>query len=310
MIDVRKLRMLAALDRLGTIAAVAAELHLTAPGVSMQLSALEKEIDVTLTQRQGRRVVLTAAGRVLALHGHEILDRISLAEFELDAIRSGTVGRYAVSAFPSAARTIVADVCRRVIADESALEVTLRTAEPEQTLEAVTSGGADLGVIHSYTNVPRDIPSGISTRLIGSEPVWLATRADGVRTDTAPARLQDYADQSWITPTQDVTCFGMVERACGVAGFRPRIVAETMDFAVQLELVAAGMGVALVPELTIAAVPAGVILRALTTPVERSLFVAARTPNFADPGIVTLTGMLEESANGILASRTGSSATR
>ena len=68
--------MLSALDRLGTIAAVAGELHLTAPGISMQLSALERELGVALTERQGRRLALTPAGCVLAEHGHEILDRL------------------------------------------------------------------------------------------------------------------------------------------------------------------------------------------------------------------------------------------
>ncbi|MET0884996.1 MAG: LysR family transcriptional regulator, partial [Mycetocola sp.] len=66
MLDIRKLNMLAELDRLGTIAAVAKSLNLTAPGISMQLSTLEREIGVALTERQGRRVVVTPAGQLLA----------------------------------------------------------------------------------------------------------------------------------------------------------------------------------------------------------------------------------------------------
>ena len=72
MLDVRKLRMLSALERLGTIAAVAEELHLTAPGVSMQLSGLERQLGVPLTERQGRGLALTPAGRVLAAHGRAV----------------------------------------------------------------------------------------------------------------------------------------------------------------------------------------------------------------------------------------------
>ena len=63
MLDMRKLRMLSALERLGTIAAVAEELHLAAPGISMQLSALERELGASLTERHGRRLALTPAGR-------------------------------------------------------------------------------------------------------------------------------------------------------------------------------------------------------------------------------------------------------
>lgn len=298
MIDVRKLRMLAALQRLGTIAAVADELHLTAPGVSQQLTTLEKELGLQLTERQGRRVALTPAGRLLAAHGHDIVDRLSLAELELEALRAGTVGHYTVTAFPSAARTFIADTCRRLIGDAgSALELRITTSEPEAALDALSCGAVDLAVIHSYSNVPRDIPRGLATRTIGTEPIRLATRKADRPADTEPpTRLEDYADHAWIAATDDVTCFDMVERACGLAGFRPRIVAESMDFSVQLALVAAGVGVALVPDLTIETLPEGVELLSPATPIERTVFLAARAPRFADPGIQNLAGIIERSA--------------
>src|SRR6476620_161264 len=134
MLDVRKLRMLSALERLGTIAAVAEELHLTAPGISMQLNALERELCVALTVRHGRRLALTPAGRVLADHGHEILDRPALAEVEVDAIRGGRAWRYPLAACPSAARTLVADAWKAIQAKHAAVELPLATPEPEQAL--------------------------------------------------------------------------------------------------------------------------------------------------------------------------------
>lgn len=295
--------MLAALQRLGTIAAVAEELHLSAPGVSMQLAALEKELGLALTQRQGRRVVLTAAGDVLAEHGHGILDQLSMAELELDALRSGSVGHYALTAFPSAARTVVADACRSILTDPgSGLELTLSTLEPEPALAALTAGGVDIAVIHTYSNVARDLPRGVIARAIGTEPVWLAVRS----TDRRPlvghsAQLSDYGELPWIVPTRDVTCYSMVERACGLAGFRPRVIAETMDFGVQLELVAAGAGVALVPSLTVDRLPDGVELLDLTARVERTLFLATREPNADDPSIRTLSSLLTDAATGRLA---------
>jgi DNA-binding transcriptional LysR family regulator len=298
MIDVRKLRLLAALQRLGTIAAVAEEMLLSAPGVSMQISALEKELGIRLTQRQGRRLVLTAAGSALAAHGQDILDRLSIAELELEALRAGTVGRYTLTAFPSAARTFVADACRHILSgNESALDLRITTLEPEAALDVLASGSADLAVVHSYSNVPRDIPNGIEFQPLGGEPVRLATPSAGPSGATSPtAELTDYAEASWIAPTEDVTCFSMVERACGLAGFRPRIVAESMDFAVQLELVAAGVGVALVPALTVDSVPAGVHLLELSSPIRRSVYLATRSPDFADPGIQNLARLLESTA--------------
>lgn len=290
--------MLAALERLGTIAAVAEELHLTAPGVSMQLTALEKELGIALTQRQGRRVILTPAGAVLATHGHDILDRLSLAELELEALRAGSVGRYRITAFPSAARTLIADAYRRILSDQgSALELSLSTLEPESALDCLSAGSVDLAIIHSYSNVPRALPAGIVSTLIGIEPVWLAVRSSERRSPPGMAEhLSDYAEVPWITPATNVTCYSMVERACGLAGFRPRVVAETMDFGVQLELVEAGVGVALVPSLTVERLPDGVELLNLTSPVERSLLLATREPSMGDPGIRNLSIVIADAA--------------
>ncbi|MGO2750445.1 MAG: LysR family transcriptional regulator [Pseudoclavibacter sp.] len=303
MLDVRKLRLLAALQRLGTIAAVAEESHLSAPGVSMQLASLERELGVELTRRQGRRLMLTAAGTALAQHGRDILDRISLAELEVEALRAGTAGRYTLAAFPSAARTFVADAYRKLVSDEgSALEVHLTTAEPGASVSALASGDADLAVVHSYSNVPRDLPGNMEARFLGSEPVWLAV-SDPIGSPATSATLSDYASVGWIAPTSDVSCFDMMERACGLAGFRPRIIAESMDFAVQLELVAAGVGVALVPALTVAATPAGVRLLELDVPVTRSIHLVARTSGFTDPGLVVLASLLEEASAAWLSTR-------
>ncbi|SFN89608.1 LysR family transcriptional regulator [Mycetocola miduiensis] len=262
------------------------------------VTALEKELGIRLTQRQGRGVVLTAAGAALAVHGHDILDRLSLAELELEALRAGTVGRYTLNAFPSAARTFVAETCRRIRSgDGPALDLRVITAEPDAAVEALASGNTDLAVIHSYSNVPRDLAGGLSSRPLGSEPVWLAAPAAGLGDgSTRTIELTDFATTSWIAPTADLTCFTMMERACGLAGFRPRIVAESMDFAVQLELVAAGVGVALVPALTVAHLPAGVELLELTVPVRRSIHLAARTPDFNDPGILNLASILADTA--------------
>ena len=296
MLDVRKLRMLSALDRLGTIVAVADELHLTAPGISMQLSALEREVGLVLTERHGRRLALTPAGRVLADHGHEILDRLALAEMEVDAIRGGRVGRYRVAAFPTAASTLVCDAWEVLRSEQAGLELVLTTPEPEQALALLVAGDTDLAVVHGYSNVPRGLPDGVSAEPIAVEPVWLAIRSDdplaGDEVD-----LADLADHPWITPDRNLSCFQMADRACGLAGFRPAIVAETMDFAVQLELVRAGIGVALVPHLAVAQLPAQVMLARPKQGLERYIFATRRTAMHAEPGLRTLIKALRRAAD-------------
>ncbi|MGT2426703.1 LysR family transcriptional regulator [Amnibacterium kyonggiense] len=295
MLDLRRLRMLVALERLGTIAAVADELHVTASGISMQLAALEREIGVDLTERRGRRLALTPAGRLLADHGRELLDRLSVAELEVDALRRGAAGSYRIAAFPSSARTFVVDAWRTLLAGGTGLELSLSTPEPEDALTDLTSGRADLAVVHSYSNVPRSLPEDVEVTHLADEPVWIAVRADDPVT-AARIDLADLDGHGWVVPTADRTCFQMVERACGIAGYRPRIVAESMDFAVLLELVAAGIGVALVPDLTVAALPAGVRLARPRADVLRHVQTATRSRARHDPGLRLLTSALHEAA--------------
>jgi DNA-binding transcriptional LysR family regulator len=298
MIDVRKLRMLAELERLGTVAAVADALHLTAPGVSQQLSALERELGVPLTERRGRRLALTPAGTLLAGHGREILDRLSLAELEVDAVRRGATGAYRIAAFPSAARALVAGAWAALEATGSGLELEVATLEPENALASLAAGSADLAVVHSYSNIPRQLPHGILAEPIAEEPVWLALRADDPLAPPAggAVELSALSSRRWIAPDASFSCFEMVERACGLAGFRPRIGVRSVDFAVQLAFVAAGAGVALVPDLTVERIPDGVVLAPLTTPVARFTHAARRSALREDAGLDIVTAELRAAA--------------
>ena len=290
--------MLAELDRLGTITAAAASLHLTAPGVSMQLASLEREVGLQLTERSGRVLTLTPAGKLLARHGHDIVDMLSLVEMEVDALKDGSVGSYRVAAFPSAARTIVADTWKGVV-DDPGIGLTLRLLElePEDSLPALSSGEVELAVTHSYSNLPRAYSPNLDSTRIASEPVWLAVPSDdpGLADDSS-AVLADYADHDWVAPHTGLSCYEMIQRACGTAGFTPTVVAEATDFAVQLALISAGAGVALMPQLTIAQLPQNVVLRPLAEPVFRHDFVVTRASSRADAGLTRLRELLSASA--------------
>ena len=249
MLDVRKLRMLSALERLGTIAAVAEELHLTAPGISMQLSALERELGVSLTERHGRRLALTPAGRVLAAHGRDILDRLALAEMEVDAIRGGQ-GREIPSGGLSFRRP---DTRLRRVEGHPGRRGRRRAHphHPGAGDSACTAGrgrnrlGTGAQLLKRSARAAQRGGGGT----VATEPIWLAIRSDDPHAGEE-VDLADLARHPWITPERHLTCFEMTDRACGLAGFRPAIVAETMDFAAQFELVRAGAGVALVPQLS------------------------------------------------------------
>jgi DNA-binding transcriptional LysR family regulator len=215
---------------------------------------------------------------------------------EVDAIRGGRVGNYRVAAFPSAARTLVSDAWSAIRADQAGVEFTLTTPEPETALALLVAGETDLALVHSYSNVPRDLPNGVEAELLATEPIWLAIRSDDPHA-CDEVDLADLARYPWITPERNLTCFEMTDRACGLAGFRPAVVAETVDFAAQLELVRAGAGVALVPQLTVAALPPEVMLARPRQKIERHIAAARRSTMQADPGLDTLVRAFRRAAD-------------
>src|SRR5262249_25617332 len=103
MLELRRLRLLSELNRRGTIAAVADSPRFTPSAVSQQLALLEREAGTPLTERSGRGVILTDAGRVLVEHADAMLDRAALAEADLAAAATLVAGRARIAAFQSVA---------------------------------------------------------------------------------------------------------------------------------------------------------------------------------------------------------------
>src|SRR5919108_412454 len=275
MLDVRRLHMLRELAERGTIAATAQALGYTPPAISQHLAALERQVGVALLERQGRRVALTPAAHLLVGRTERVLAELEAAEAELaDGEVRGTVR---LTAFPTAAATIVPRAMARFAADHPAAEVTLAELEPEDALPALKLAEADVAVIHSYDFSPRPPDPSIELTELLEDDLHVA-----VPTDHPAAReivaLEDLADERWIAGYLDTACHRVVVTSCRAAGFEPRVVARSNDFRVVLALVAAGQGVAIVPGLAVDDVPRGVRLaRPAGGPLRRSVLTAVRT---------------------------------
>ena len=106
MIDVQQLRALVELSRLGTVSAAAESLGFSQSTVSHQLAALSHATGAVLLTRAGRGVRLTEEGRVLAVHGQEILDLLDRTEREAVSMARAESGRVRLAAFPSAVASL------------------------------------------------------------------------------------------------------------------------------------------------------------------------------------------------------------
>jgi len=273
MLDVRKLRLLRELAHCGTITAVAEALSYTPSAVSQQLAALEREAGVPLLQRSGRRVTLTPAGAALAGQTEAILALLEQAEAALAAARAGLTGPLRIGAFPTAVRTILPAALVALGRDHPGLELMVTELDPADVPGALRSGALDIALTHEYDYVPSPPDPALATEPLLEEAIYLASRPPASDVGAEDA-IRRHRDAPWIMASPGTLCHAMAVRACQAAGFAPRIRHHADDFATVLALVAAGQGVALVPQLGAIGPPADVTLTPL--PARRRTRIAYR----------------------------------
>jgi DNA-binding transcriptional LysR family regulator len=293
MLDVRKMELLRELARLGTIAAVAQAQFCTPSAVSQQLSALEREAGVKLLRRSGRGVELTAAGADLADRTGAMLALLEEAEAALAAHRSELTGELRIGAFPTAVRTLLPGALVRLGAEYPRLELRVTELDPAEVPDALRTGALDIALVHEYDYVPAEPDPAIVTQPLLAETIFLAySAADSIVHGADPVLAS--STLPWIAATPGTLCHLMAVRLCQAAGFTPRIRHYADDFAAVLTLVAAGQGVALVPELALADLPDGVTLAAL--PALRRTLIACRRGAAAHPAVVASAAAIRAAA--------------
>lgn len=243
MLDVVRLRVLAAVARHGSVTAAARELHYSQPSVSHHLAKLEAETGAKLIQRVGRGIRLTEAGRMLAERATEIVGRIDSASAELSAHVGLRAGRVRLAAFPSALGTFVPDAASLLARQHPGLELRLTETEPPEALRMLRAGYVDVAVIFRYDDTaPED--EGIRLLPLLDDPSYLVTSG---RTGD----LSTHRDARWIGGCD--RCRSHLLDLCARAGFEPEIAFTTDDIVAVQALVAAGMGVTALPGLALQA---------------------------------------------------------
>src|SRR3954447_23771068 len=150
MLDPRRLRLLIALESLGTVRAVAQAVSMSPSAVSQQLAALERESGAALLERHGRAVALTDAGVALAAHARAILERIGAAEEDLRALRDAPAGTVRIAAFTSAMRAFAIAAAATVGRTHPGIAVHLAELEPDDCVPALARGEVDLAVVADF----------------------------------------------------------------------------------------------------------------------------------------------------------------
>jgi DNA-binding transcriptional LysR family regulator len=271
MLNVPRIGVLRAVARHGSFSGAADALGYTQPAVSRQIATLEAETGAVLVTRAADGARLTEAGEVLVRHAETIFGALDEAETELHAVLGLEAGRLRVSAFSSAAASVMPLAIAEFRALHPHVRLVVEMMEAEESIPRLRCGELDLAL---------DILAGQAAEPVAGEPVqrvhlfddpmYVALPAEHRLADRVPLLLGDLAQEQWMLPT-NTGCpdARMFRRASFEAGFEPMVALESDHYHATLGLVAAGVGVALLPDLAARAARSDVVIREVGLPSRR-----------------------------------------
>lgn len=296
MLDVRRLRVLKAVVETGSMVAAADELGYTPSAVSQHLAALEREAGAPLLERVGRGVRATPAGRLLAEYTGPVLAKLAEAEAALADLVAGRTGRIGVTFFPTAGASLVPAAVAEFRRRHPGVELQLKVAEPDRALDALLRRATDVAVVVAGS----ERPDGTRWLHLLDDPYFVVVPRAHPLAGRGAVDLAEIADEPWVdTDSVPGPCLRAILEACELAGFTPRPAVQADDYPTTQGLVAAGVGVALVPGLALGAVHPGVVVLAIRRhrPV-RSIHAVVRAGCADHPTIGTVLATLRQAASG------------
>jgi DNA-binding transcriptional LysR family regulator len=304
MLDVKQLRVLKAVAEHGSFSAAAEALSYTQPAISQQVAALERSAGATLVDRTSRGVRLTDAGRALVDHADVVLARLAAAEAELEAIAGVRGGRVRIASFSTAGASLVPPALALFEQRHPEVELKFIEQDPEEAIQAMRAGELEVAVVFEFHDLsPTEydrIYAGVELHHLIDDPMYLALPHAHPLAHKPRVRLQDAAGETWIQEGDPRNpCGRLQEAACRSAGFEPAIGFQSDDYNVVQGLVAAGVGVSLLPSLALANMREDIVVRSLgrAAPMRR-ICAATLDRRYRSPATEAMLTVLEEVSAG------------
>jgi len=263
MLHVGRVRVLSEVVRRGSFSGAAEALSYTQSAVSQAIARLEAETGATLIVRDRGGVRPTAAGASLVEHAEAIFARIEAAEADLAAVLGVRAGRLRMASFPSAGATLMPLAIAAFRASHPDVALTLAEGEPEEIAPRLRAGEFDLALLFEFPGARERHGARLRTQLLLEDPMLVALPAEHALAGKPALSLSDLRDQDWVQTSATSPCARHVVRSCVAAGFEPKVTFESDDYETVQGLVAAGVGVALIPQLALTHVHPGIVVRAL-----------------------------------------------
>jgi DNA-binding transcriptional LysR family regulator len=291
MLDSRRLRVLCEVAKHGSFSAAAAELGYTQPAVSRQIATLEAEVGTVLVRRVPLGAVLTDAGRLLVARSEAILARLADAEAELRALAGLEGGTLRLVTFASAAASVVPIAVARFRERYPDIELSIAMADPDESVPRLRAGEFDLALSHDRLLEQ----SGIELVHLFDDPMYVAMPATHRLCNARSLTLSDFADEPWmLATTQACPDARLFLRSCHAAGFEPKIAFQNDDYSAILGFVAAGVGVAVIPDMVSRGAREDVVIRELHPAPPSRPILAVLPAGYRSPAASAMVAVLDE----------------
>ena len=296
MFDVRRLRVLQEVARCGSLSGAATALNYTTSAVSQQISALERDVGVAVLARGPWGARPTPAGARLLEHAERIIAAITAAEQDLQRLVAAGPDVLRVASFTSAAAAIVPRALARFRARHPRTEVRLVEADPDEAVALLGSGGVEAALI---TEVPgeRSQYSDVVAVPVYDDEFFVVLPATHRLAAATEVSLSALAGEQWVVSSATGVCpdTRVFHNACRRAGFAPSVTFRAEDYSTVQGLVAANLGVSLVPSLAAASSRPDVAVRRVAgrRPVRRISVATAGQPA-AGTALAMLVALLQD----------------
>jgi DNA-binding transcriptional LysR family regulator len=276
-----RLRVLTEVVSHGSFSGAADALSYTQSAVSQAIARLEAETGATLVVRDRAGVRPTAAGATLLEHAESILASIEAAQADLDALLGLRAGRLRMASFPSAGATLMPQAIATFRERHPDIALSLAEGEPDEIAPRLRSGEIDLALLFEFPGEGDPLTAGLRTMVLLDDPLQVAV-PQAHRLAAKPAlSLSDLRAEAWVQTSAASPCARHVVRLCLAAGYEPRVAFESDDYETVQGLVAAGVGVALIPRLALTRVRPGLVVRELAPTSPTRTILAATPPGAA-----------------------------
>ena len=278
--EIHQLEMLRELGALGSVKAVAETLLVTPSAVSQQLAALQKSVEVPLTRKEGRNLVLTEAGQVLADAGAAVVSARAEARTAIGAYHGSPVASVSLSGFHSAGQALFAPLARQLAGPDQPRILLSDEDVAQQDFPALTAR-YDLVLAHRMDHSPRWPGERVAVIPLAHEPLDVALPAGHRLASQRAVTADDVVGEPWVTSRTGYSPADVLSAVAAVSSKELNIVHRINDYSTVAALVGTGSVIGLLPRYTARPVlNPGIVLRPLEgISTRRRIDILARPEN-------------------------------